>query len=134
MNVRIIIGVLAGLSWAPVEALVHLARPMPPLQVAALALLGAGVVVGLVTTLRGGSILHPWQQPAAILGLAALGAGGVQLASGAFIWSTSASSWLALAALALGPLSLTAWAWQAGARTGVFVLAAGAVLIGGRLI
>lgn len=139
MNTRLITGIFAALSWVPLEALVHLARPVPPLQVAALALFGAFIVVRLVDFVRGVCAVRPWQSPAAVLGLGALGAWGLQLAIGHSIWAAPNSAWYAIAAIALGPLSLTAWAWQTGAgqtgaRAWVLALAAGAVLLGGRLI
>lgn len=134
MNARFIIGLLAALSWAPLEALVHLARPVPPLQVAALALFGAFVVVRLVSYVQGVCAIHPWRSPAAVLGVGALGVWGLHLATGHSIWTAPQTSWFAIAAIALGPLSLTAWTWQTGARFWVLLLAAGALLLGSRLI
>ncbi|MCR4378580.1 MAG: hypothetical protein NUV50_10885 [Rhodospirillales bacterium] len=134
INARLIIGIFAALSWAPLEALVHLARPVPPLQVAALALFGAFIVVRLVTYMQGVCAVRPWQSPAAVLGLGALAAWGLQLTSGHSVWAAPNSAWFAIAAITLGPLSLTAWAWQTGAKAWVLALAAGALLLGGRLI
>ena len=134
MNARLILGILAALSWAPLEALVHLARPVPPLQVAALALFIAFIVVRMAAYVQGVCAVQPWRSPAAVLGLGALGAWGVQLMTGHAVWAAPNSAWLAVAIIALGPLSLTAWAWQAGARAWLFAAAAGVVLLGGRLI
>lgn len=134
MKTRIFIGILAALSWAPVEALVHLARPMAPFQVTALALLAAFSTVRSITYVRAIRLTDAWRGPEALLGAGAVCAWGLHLYSESSIWSVPNTAWIAVVALALGPLSLTVWAWRVGARNWVFVLAAGAVLAGGYLI
>ena len=134
MNTRLFIGIAAALSWAPVEALAHLARPMPLFQVMALALFVAFFTVRLIAYVSGVCATHPWRSPAALLGAGAVCAWGVHLYGETSIWTVPGTAWLAVALLALGPLSLTVWAWQVGARNWVFVLAAVSVLVGGRLI
>jgi hypothetical protein len=130
MNRSTFIALAAALSWTPVEALIHLARPMPLFQVMGLALFLAFLSVRLASFISGVCAVHPWRSPAAVLGLGALGAWGLHLSFESSIWAAPASAWAAVAALALGPLGLSVWAWQAGQRTWVFALAGVCVLLG----
>ncbi|HEY9097148.1 MAG TPA: hypothetical protein VIN35_15495 [Hydrogenophaga sp.] len=130
MNKTTFIALAAALSWAPLDALVQLARPMPVFQVAGLALFLAFLVVRMVNFIGGVCAVRPWRTPAAVLGLGALAAWGLHLSLESSIWLAPASAWVAIVALALGPLCLSVWAWQAGQRTWVFALAGVCVLLG----
>lgn len=126
--------IAAALCWALVPALLAYARPMPPLQALALALLFAFLAGRMLDFMKGVCAVRPFANPVTWLGLTALVAWIAHGMLETTLWSGGPRVWLAVAAMGLGPVLLTTLAWRRERQAWVPALAALAALLGGRLL